>query len=148
MSQDIKLFQDKLTGQWDIDVVNGDFALTSGLDTALYLSVLGEARADESLVPNPILRKGHFTDIFSDVEGYEIGSLMWIYSGLPNTPANAELLKDSITTSLKWMIDDGIIKDAEVIVTRTTGGYTVGVNLTNESQEQGNYYDLFVKTFK
>lgn len=148
MSQDIKLSQDKANSQWDIGIENGDFALTSGLDTALYLSVLGEVRADESLVSNPVLRRGHFTDIFSDVEGYEIGSLLWFYSQQPNTPANAELLKDSITTSLKWMLDDLIINNVDVSVNRTSIGYNVSVGLTNQTQEDGNYYDLFVKTFR
>ena len=148
MTQDIKLFQDQLTNQWDIDFENGDFALTEGLDTALYMSVLCEARANSTLVPNPILRRGHFSDIFSIQEGYQIGSVIWIYSHLPNTEGNAELLKSALYDSIQWMIDDSIISQVIINVDRKVDGYDIQINLTNRPQEQANYYNLFVATFK
>lgn len=147
MARDIKLIQDKRNSIWDIDFENGDFALTEGLDTALYLSVLGEARASESQVANPVLRRGHFTNIFSDVQDYEIGSLLWFFSQQPNTESNKTLTEDSIRKSLQWMLDDSIVSNAEVLVSRNSNGYKVDVSLTNQEQDQSNYYDLFIKTF-
>ena len=147
MARDIKLTQNSTTKNWDISFSNGDFALTEGLDTALYLSVLGEARASASQVPNPALRRGHFTNTFSRVEGYEIGSLLWHYSQLPNTEQNRSLVEDSVSNGTKWLLDDSIVADINVEVERSREGYNITVNLTNQEQQQSNFYELFVKTF-
>jgi phage gp46-like protein len=147
MPRDIKLTQNKISKNWDISFEKGDFALTEGLDTALYLSVLGEVRASSSQVENPVLRRGHFTNEFSNVEGYEIGSLLWFFSQLPNTEENKTLAEDSIRNGIQWMLSDAIVADAVVSVEKTRLGLNVAVNLTNEQQQQGNYFDLFVKTF-
>lgn len=147
MARDLKLTQDSTTKNWDISFENGDFALTDGLDTALYLSVLGEARATSSQVQNPVLRRGHFTNLFSDVEGYEIGSLLWFFTQLPNTEENKTLAEDSVRNGVQWMLQDSIVADAEVNLTRFSSGISVAVSLTNQEQQQGNYYELFVKTF-
>lgn len=146
MARDIKLFQDK-DGNWDIDFENGDFALTEGLDTALYLSVLGEARASESQVANPVLRRGHFSNIFSKVQGYEIGSLLWFYSQQPNTESNKTLAEDSVRESLQWMLDDSILSNTNVSLSRNSIGYNIEANLTGQDQNSGNYYDSFIRTF-
>ena len=77
MAIDIQFVQDE-DGDWDIDFENGDFKLTDGLDTALYLSIFGEKRATSSEVAIPELRRGHFTNEFSSVENYQIGNTAWI----------------------------------------------------------------------
>jgi phage gp46-like protein len=148
MARDIKFIQDKETGDWDIDFSNGDFVTTEGLDTALYLSVLAEKRATEDQVPNPILRRGHFSNIFSNVEGYQIGSLLWLYSQNPITNNLLSLVKSDLENSLSWMIEDNIIKDATIDVNKISNGLNINISISNRTQEESNYYELFIKTFE
>lgn len=147
MASDIKLIQDTDSLAWDIDFENGDFALTQGLDTALYMSVLCEKRALASQVSNAILRRGHFSNEFSQVLGYEVGSLLWLYANNPNTSENRLLIQDTVTEGLQWMIDDEILQDVEVEVANQSNIVTISVTLTNQKQEQSNYYLTFKNTF-
>lgn len=146
MAIDIKFKQDS-NNEWDIDFANGDFEMTNGLDTALYLSVFGEKRASPSQVTEPTLRRGHFTNEFSDVEGYEVGSLLWLYTKqAKNTANNASLMEDTVRDGLSWMIDDEIISEAKVSSSRSTSGVTLDIELINRLQKDSKYYNLFIAT--
>jgi phage gp46-like protein len=147
MARDIKLFQDE-DNNWDIDFENGDFALTDSLDTALYLSVFAEKRASETQVTVPLLRRGHFTNEFSLVEDYQIGSLFWLYSyQAKNTDSNLSLIEGTVNEGISWMIEDNIISDVEVTGAKKGSGINLEINLTNKSQSDSNYYNLFINTF-
>ena len=76
MAIDFKLNQDK--NYWDLDIENGDIAKTDSLDTAIYMSVFCEKRANQ--LSEPTLRRGHFTNQFNLITGYEVGSLLWFYT--------------------------------------------------------------------
>lgn len=139
---DIKL--DKSKGYWDISFEKNDIAKVSGLDTAIYMSVFCEKRATNSMVSNPVLRRGHFSNIF--YENYEIGSYAWYYSQQPKTESNRSLLEDSIKQGLQWLIDDSIISEIDVTVSITKNGYNIDINTI--ADQQSNYYDLFIKTWQ
>lgn len=147
MARDIKLLQDT-NKNWDIDFDNGDFALTDSLDTALYLSVFAEKRASETQVTVPLLRRGHFTNEFSLVEDYQIGSLFWLYSDqAKNTQDNLSLIEGAVNEGISWMIEDNILSDVKVTGTKEGSGIGLEINLTNKSQNDSNYYNLFINTF-
>ena len=146
MAIDIKFKQDT-NNDWDIDFADGDFEMTNGLDTALYLSVFGEKRASASQVTEPTLRRGHFTNEFSNIEGYEVGCLLWLYTKqAANTERNLSLAQDAVIDGLKWMIEDKIISETKVIATRTKTGIDLKVDLINKLQKDSKYYNLFVAT--
>ena len=148
VSSDIKLTQDD-NGGWDIDFADGDFELTNGLDTAIYLSVLADKRASVTEVTEPILRRGHFTNEFSDVEGYEVGSKLWLYTEqAKNTEDNLLLIESSVLDGLRWMIDDNIVSKTQVVATRGSSRVNIEVNLTNKTQEESTYYNMFINTFR
>jgi phage gp46-like protein len=146
MSQDIKLFQDG-NNNWDIDFENGDFALTKGLDTAIYMSLFCEKRADANEVPNPILRRGHFTNEFSRIENYEVGSKLWLYiEQARNTDQNISLIEDSIKDGLKWLIDQDIIKDINLETSFIGSNLEVNLDIIGKSQEDTENYNLLINT--
>ena len=146
MARDIK-FKQNNQGQWDIDFVNGDFEMTQGLDTAIYLSVLGEKRASPSQVTEPTLRRGHFTNEFSDIEGYEVGSLLWLYTQQSkNTLSNLSLIESAVQDGLKWLVEDKIVSKVEVVATKQNTGVNIGITLINKLQKDSKYYDLFINT--
>lgn len=144
MARDIKFTQ--TNGRWDIDFSDGDFEMTDGLDTALYMSVFGEKRANVGQVSNPSLRRGDFTNEFSRVVNYEIGCLFWLYSSqAKNTTRNLQLLQDTVREGLRWMIDDGILTKTNVEATKTGSNIQLDIELTNN--QSSKYYNLLVNTF-
>lgn len=141
MTLDLKLNQSK--GYWDLDIENGDFAKTDSLDTALYMSVFCEKRANQ--VSEPTLRRGHFTNQFSLVSGYEVGSLFWLYtSQAKNTTSNLTLIENAVTDGLRWLIDDAIISKTNVKATKSNTQVNLEIELINKLQSSSKYYNLFV----
>lgn len=146
MAIDLKFKQDS-NGDWDIDFANGDFELTDGLDSAVYMSVFCEKRASSSQVSEPNLRRGHFTNEFSKIEGYQIGSLFWLYTQqAKNTDSNLRLLEGAVSDGLAWMIEDDIFSKVKVKATRSISTIQLEIELINKLQKNSRYYNLFAAT--
>jgi phage gp46-like protein len=146
MPSDVKLF--KKDYGWYIDFEYGDIALTNGLDTALYMSIFCQVRALAEEISDPLKRRGHFTNIFSDVEGYEVGSKMWLYTErVANTERNAELIKNACKDGLQWLITDNIIKNFKVEVLRKSSQIQINIEL-KITDEETLYREAFINTFK
>ena len=105
---------------YDIEFDNdGDFLLTSGLETAILMSLLCEKRADASEITDPKWRRGDWSNELNDVEDYEIGSKIWLLGSGRNTQETLNNGIEAIQDGLQWLIDDNIIK--AVTVTGTVG---------------------------
>jgi phage gp46-like protein len=146
MPADVKLFQTK--DYWDIDFQNGDIHLTDSLDTALYMSIFCETRAKANEIANALDRRGHFSNIFNEVEGYEIGSKFWLYTERArNTQQNAELIKMACSSGLQWLIDDNVIQGFKIDVMQKTT--QIQLNITLEiSPTETLYKEALINTFK
>lgn len=141
MAIDFKLSQKK--GYWDIDIENGDIAKTNSLDTAVYMSVFCERRANQ--VSEPTLRRGHFTNEFNLIAGYEIGSLLWLYTEqTKQTDSNLSLIESSVSDGLRWLIDDTIITKTKVKATKYNEQINLEIDLINKLQVNSKYYNLFL----
>ena len=141
MAIDLKINDEK--GYWDLSVENGDLAKTDSLDTAIYMSVFCEKRAEK--INNQMNKRGHFTNQFSPVSGYQVGSLFWLYTEQArNTDANLSLIQSSIKDGLKWLIEDKILSKIDVNATKSGTGVNVEINLINKLQSNSKYYNLFV----
>lgn len=141
MAIDFKLDQSK--GYFDFSIENGDFAKTDSLDTAVYMSVFCEKRTDK--ISEPTLRRGHFTNEFSTITGYQVGSLFWFYvEQAKQTDINLSLIESAIADGLKWLIDDTIISKTTVKATRKNDQLAIDVNLINQLQSSSKYYNLFL----
>lgn len=141
MAIDFKLIQDGKG--WDLDIENGDFAKTDSLDTAVYMSVFCEKRAEQ--ISEPSLRRGHFTNQFNKVAGYQVGSLLWLYTDqAKQTTSNLSLIEGAVSNGLQWLIDDKIISQVKVKAEAKNGEVSIGVDLINKLQANNKYYNLFV----
>jgi len=137
--QDIKLIHNGRF--WTLDTENGDLAKTDSLDTAVYMSVLCEKKADKNKVANPLLRRGHFSTLFYN---YEVGSFLWFYAYQKNiTTQTLELIKKTITEGLKWFLDDKIMTKTEVLAKKKENGIEIDINLFGK-KDDSKYYNLFV----
>jgi phage gp46-like protein len=141
MSIDLKI--NNTNGFWDLDIENGDLAKTDSLDTAIYMSVFCEKRAEK--ISDPMNRRGHFTNQFVPVSGYQVGSLLWLYTEqAKNTDSNLSLIQSSVRDGLKWLIDDKIISKINVSTTKKESSVNIDIELINQRQSNSKYYNLFV----
>lgn len=147
MARDIKLTQGS-NGLYDIDFDDGDFDLTDGLDTAIILSIFAEKRASKTQIVEPLLRRGHFTNEFSELENYEVGSKQWLFSEqAANSESNLSLLENAIRDGLQWMIQDDIISNSTVSASKNNSRINIDVNLTGKSKDDAINYNTFINTF-
>jgi len=100
---------------YDISISSsGDFVKVQGFETAILMSLFGEVRANESEVRQPELRRGWIGNEHNDVEGYEVGSKLWL---LFQSRAIQETLNRAIEFSqngFQWMIDNNFAKEVNV----------------------------------
>lgn len=145
MATDFKINQDN-EGKWHLSIENGDFAKTDSLDTAVYMSLFGEKRASKSQVKSATLRRGHFSNEFSSVEGYEVGCLFWLYTEqAPLTDRTLTAIQNTVDNGLKWLIEDKIVTKINVQVNKIgTSRVQIEVDLINEFNGENKYYNLFV----
>jgi len=86
---------------------DGDFAKTKGFNTALKMSLLTDARAEASQVPDPTRRRGWWGNFLLGFGNYQLGSLLWL---LNQARATQNTLNDAVDFSrnaLQWLIEDG-----------------------------------------
>lgn len=146
MPRDLKLSKDE-KGLYDIDFENGDFALTDGLDTAIILSIFDERRASSSQVEEPSYRRGHFMNEFADIEGYEVGSLQWLYTQQnTNSNSNVTNIENALRTGLRWLIEDRIAKNVAVNAVKSGSGVQADIAIEGNSKEDSTYYNTFINT--
>ena len=137
---DIELIQDE-QGYFDIDIESGDLKSEDGFDTAIYISLLTDARAPESKVAQPEHRRGWVGNSVSPVEGREIGGLLWLAEQRRLTIDTLNEVIDYAQKSLNWFVEDGLAKKVETtgeIIPRT--GIELTVTITSFAGIVTNHY--------
>jgi len=103
---DIKLEQDE-SGLFDISINDdGDLTHEMGFNTAIFLSLLMERRADESEVTIPELRRGWWGNTLNEDTTDEWGSKIWLYYQARNRNEELEACIGFSEQSLAWMVED------------------------------------------
>jgi phage gp46-like protein len=143
MPQDIKLFQNDY-GYFELRIENGEIVKTSGLDTALRLSIFSRARADGGLIPDPLKRGGHPID---ELLGRAIGNLAWVK--IQQGTLDAETLnfvESEYTKGLKWLVDDNIAQDIRINLENQQGKLYANITIVGKNAENTYEYNLLVNT--
>ena len=108
--RDIKLFFEN--GSFDIGIEDGDFIAEDGFDTAIWVSLFTDARADESQVVLPENRRGWMGNLANDER--QLGGLLWL---VEQRRLNQDTLNETIDyarKSLIWFIEDGLATQLNV----------------------------------
>jgi phage gp46-like protein len=118
----------------DFDLVVGDhgFTVEAGLETAVIVSLFTDSRArpgDAKLDPEDDDLRGFWGDIYSDVQGSELGSLLWLLDRSTSRQEVFRLANERGTAALAWMVDDGIA-DSAVVVSSREGPGRLGLRVT------------------
>lgn len=112
---DIALFS-QVNGTLDISIDEyGDLAKTNDIDTAIYMSLLTDKRADSSEISLPQLRRGWWGNTLNAVP-YEIGSKLWLLEQSRRIQDTLNKAQQHITDSLNWLITDNLVKKINVDV--------------------------------
>jgi phage gp46-like protein len=120
----------------------GDFAKTKGFNTALKMSLLVDARATVSQVPDPIRRRGFWGNFLLGFANYELGSLLWL---LNQARATQNTLNNSITFSQKateWFVEDNHLDKVNVsadYTNRTSEALRIDLIRSNNVVESFGY---------
>ena len=102
----------------------GDLSVDAGLDTALIISLFTDRRANaDDILPdqNSDLR-GWWGDSYADNEGDLIGSRLWELARERDLSSVYLRAKDYIQEALQWLIDDGVVDQFDVAVSRLRKG--------------------------
>ncbi len=99
---------------FDLIIEDGVFKTINAFDTAIFMSIFCERRADASEQAVNFLRRGWWGNLLSDVEGFEMGSKLWL---LFQSRVTQDTLNFAITYAkdgLQWLVDDGFLDEVAV----------------------------------
>lgn len=100
----------------EIDPDTGDFVVTDGLESALFVSLFSDRRAYEDEVRDPLKRRGWIGDLVSDVPGDRFGSGLWLYEQRRLTGEVAAGVRIEAEAALNWMVQDGLARTVQAAV--------------------------------
>ena len=148
MSRDIDADLVELPGGiYDIQIYfDGDIKTKDSFDAYIIVALLSDARADESEVPRPELRRGWIVN--EHTPDFELGSKVWLYEQRRLTRATINGLQDVAQDALQSMVDEGLavsIRSVEAVVT-TTGVSLVIEILRDNDQVEKRHFDLWQNT--
>lgn len=143
MTTDIKLTK---SGEiYDISIdENGDIESGDFFDSSLLYSIFGEQRANEDEMPDPKRRRGWIGNQHSD---YENGSKLWLYEQARVTRTLLNDITTTINNAVKWLIDDGLLKNITVNTELKNGVIVATLTLERfDSKVDVKYFDLWENT--
>ncbi len=144
---DLKLVQGS-DGVFDLVIEGGSLAKEDGFDTAIWVSLLTDARAPADKVILPENRRGWMGDLVSPVEGRNLGSLLWLTEQRRLTQNTLNETIDYARKGLIWFIEDGLANNVVVtgeIVPRSGIRLTIIITALNGETET-HYINLWEVT--
>lgn len=125
------------------------FVETLGLETAIYLSLFTDARAQpgDELLSGPNVfgsdRRGWWASKFLDDSG-ELGSRLWLLYGSKLTAQTRQRARDYALEALRWLKESGIARDIEVSTSVPTRGcLEIQVTVIRETETPARFAYLW-----
>jgi phage gp46-like protein len=125
---DIKLNYDN-GKYYDLKIVDGDFEVTYGMDSALLLSIYCEKRADASEIPAPEMRRGWWGNTVLGYGDYEMGSKLWLLEQARRDTIVLNLCKTYSMNCFQWLVDDNLAKQINVDTSYIVNGVLIDVEI-------------------
>lgn len=128
-----------LTDDYDIQFnSDGDIQTEDFLDTAIFISLFCERRANASEVPESHRRRGWIGN--ETTPGFEIGSKLWLYEQARVTRSILLGIQSTVLNGLAWMIEDGISINHEAAATLSAGQIALTVTMERPSSKVDKRY--------
>lgn len=128
---DIALVWNDATMHADIDIGEADLITDEGLETAAYISLFSDRRAElgEDLPIGETNRRGWWGDTDPEIAGDMIGSRLWLLNREKHIPEVITRANEYARECLQWMIDDRVAKRVDVSVTAVPYGQQFGLSI-------------------
>lgn len=125
---DIALVWDNDAGAADIAIVANDLQADDGLETAVFLSLFTDRRAEDgdTLPDSEDNRRGWWADGVPVVPGDRWGSRLWLLSRAKAEPETAVRAREYAEEALAWLVEDRVTDRIEVTA-ELVGGGTLGL---------------------
>lgn len=108
----------------DVQVLGADLVTTDDIETAVIISLFTDRRAPDDIeLPEGADRGGWWGDSYPDVEGDELGSLLWLLKREMQTPGTLERARKYAREALDWMIADEVARQVTVVATYPERGW-------------------------
>lgn len=128
-------------GYHDISFESGDFKKTKGFDTAIFTSLLTDARANSTQVSNPIKRRGWIGNLNNAIE---IGSLNWLYEQARLINATVSGLVDQSTDALQWFINFNYATGVQITPIRSPQKLELDVKLLRPTDDNPDAFRVTI----
>ncbi len=113
---------------FDIDIdEDGDIAHQDSFDTAIKMSLFCERRATASEQVIPEKRRGWIGNEASEVQGFEIGSKLWLLFQSRLTQQEVNAAVDYANQAFEWFIDDQLLESVVVVGSRTQAALILNI---------------------
>ncbi len=123
----------------------GDIDTVKSLDTAILMSILAEARAAPSEVPESHRRRGWIGN--ESTQGVEMGSKSWLFEQARITGSNLSELGVIINNGLRWLIEEDTAISTSVNAFYRNGVVQVEVVLVRASSAvEKRFFELWNNT--
>lgn len=140
-------------GVYDLKVgFDGDLETEDAFETAIVVSLFTDARAPESLVADPALRRGWIGNEYRlrVAPGFDLGSILWAFLEQGRLRGKTlRDLEDASNEALQWLVDRGYaVAISEVSATTPSPGQ-VRLGLTIERSPgvvERRFFDLWQNT--
>lgn len=127
---------------------NGDLQRDETFHSFINVSLFTDRRADKSEVVQPQKRRGWQGDELLDLEGYLIGSKLWLFDQARNTIETKNKAVETVRNALEWFVKVGYCDRIEVtgkrimpITLKITSTFFVENNIINSFT-----FDVWQKT--
>jgi phage gp46-like protein len=145
MAIDIKLNSD--AGYFDFSITSGDFTTTSGLDSALLMSMFVNKRADFSEVAAVGKQQGWWGNTIGGYANYEIGSKLWLLYQAKHTNNTLNLAKTYTYDGLSWFLADQLADRIVVADSFTNNNLLINVDIyKSQNKISSTAYTLWANT--
>ncbi len=127
---------------FDVTFRSGDFLAEQGLETAVFISLFTDRRAEvEELPPLEVDTRGWWGDLFATDEGDEIGSKLWLLDRAAVTQDALNRAQEYAEQALQWLIDDGIAERVTVVASFIGRvGYLLEIEIKKPNTNQASNF--------
>ncbi len=123
---DVLLFQTPDDG--DVSIDGGEFQLTDGLETAVYLSLFGGNWQDDGAEGNPLQWWGNSGVV--DPDQRQRSRTQYLLQSLPATSGNLKRVEDAAVADLAWLPDQYAVTISTSMPARNKVQFVVQINDT------------------
>jgi phage gp46-like protein len=129
-THDIAISFDESLNAYDIGFGDtGDFLLEDTFDTNIAISLLSDARADQSEIEQPERRRGYWADelLYPNDPNQNFGSKLWLVQGR-KLQTNLNRAIDYANVALQWLITNNHVKALDIQGSFILNGIQLDIN--------------------